>query len=595
MSKYKFTRKSFIKIATAVPFLGGAISSCGDDDGGGSSEREDVERENAKYEILDNVKTTFTETFKEGEFTRDETLMITDIKAVLDSNYGSLIPTVGETHILDKSLLKDPDSYTDATERKSLLFFPQITDIHITDVQSPMRAVYGFIIGNGSAYRPQSVYSTHVLNSMVQTFNAIHKKEKFNCVVATGDMIDNAENIEMEWFNTVLNGGVIRADSGDIEDPVSGSGNDFTDPYVTEGLADDLPWYASLGNHDVLFVGINYITDEKAEKYISNEINKTNLGCEIYTGTQDATTKYGDPQCAFATHKTNQGKTQIVPVGTEKCEVPEYGECDKPLVASDSKRTPFRNHGEIVEDIKDGGGFNQENTDVQKGYYSVRPDLNIPIEFIFLDLSATKKHFIKDNVMTPNQVLTNALLGQEQFNWLKNKLDELKEEGAASIIFQHQPTDHFQSVSEISSEEYILLLKQYEDVLSVIAGHTHKNKIRHFNAENEGEYPLVEVVTCGLLDFPEQSRIYEVVYNNNGTISLFTTMLNHASKDNSFSSNARRLALAYTQVDKGFGDYGLGTIDDRNREIILPISTKLQAKLESLTTQAGYVKSQKID
>jgi hypothetical protein len=51
-------------------------------------------------------------------------------------------------------------------------------------------------------------------------------------------------------------------------------------------------------------------------------------------------------------------------------------------------------------------------------------------------------------------------------------------------------------------------------------------------------------------------------------------MLNHASTEGSFSGNARRLSLAYTQVDKAYGDYGAGTIDDRNREIIFTISTR---------------------
>jgi hypothetical protein len=135
-----------------------------------------------------------------------------------------------------------------------------------------------------------------------------------------------------------------------------------------------------------------------------------------------------------------------------------YGDCNDSKVSPDSRRTPFRTHEEIVQDIKDGGGFDSSNTDPQKGYYSLKPDPNVPIEMIFLDLSAAKKHFVKNDVLVPGQILTNALLGQEQFTWLKNKLDELESEGTASIIFQHQPTDHFQSTSEVSPQE---LLKLY--------------------------------------------------------------------------------------------------------------------------------------
>ncbi len=588
MKNVKITRKSFIKIATVVPFLGGAITSCGD------SGDEDNTRESAKYEILSDVKTTLTETLIPNEYS-DPNILITDLDKVLKSGYGTLEVKAGEAHILDKSLLKDPDSYTEATERKSLLFFPQITDIHLTDVQSPMRAVYGYVSHNGSAYRPQSIYSTHVLHSTIQTINAVHKIEKFNFVLATGDMIDNAEGAELEWFNTIMNGGVVKAVTGSQEhDPIQGMGNDFTDPYIAEGLADDLPWYASIGNHDVLYVGISYITDEKANNYVSSELSTIPfLGCDVYSGAQNPDTEYGEVQCGFERDNRNGA---YLPVATDACKS-DLPRCDDFEVDPDPTRAPFRNHGEIIDAIKDEGGFNKSNTDVQKGYYSIRPNKDIPLELIFLDLSATKKHFVKPSgELQANQVLTNALLGAEQFNWLKDKLDALKEEGVASIVIHHQPTDHFQSQSEVSSTEYISTLKQYEDVLAIIAGHTHKNKIRQFPAENDNEFPFVEVVTCGLLDFPEQSRIYEVVYNNNGTISLFTTMLDHASKKDSFSYNARRLALAYTQVDKGgFGDYGTGTIDDRNREIIIPISTKLQAKLEALTVSSNYVKSLKIN
>jgi len=588
MKDIKITRKSFIKIATAVPFLAGGITSCSSDEG----------EENAVYEILPEVKTTLTEVLEPSDYEKDDTLITEIDKILTGNNYGVLKKVTGEPHILDISLLKDPALYTAPTERKSLLFFPQITDIHITDVQSPMRAVYGYISNNGSAYRPQSIYSTHILNSTIQTINAIHKKEKFDFVVATGDMIDNAEGIEMEWFNTIMNGGVVKAALGDIEDAVDGVGNNFTDPYVTDGLADDLPWYASLGNHDVLYVGISYITDEKAAKYTKSELSTISLGCDIYTGAQDASTEYGDVQCGF---ERNNQLDAWMPIATDSCK-DDYPKCKDPSVYPDPRRTPFRTHAEIIDDIKDEGGFNNSNIDVQKGYYSIRPNKDIPIEIIFLDLSATKKHFVRpDGELDDGQVLTNALLGTKQFNWLKNKLDTLKSEGVASIIFQHQPTDHFQTInsastieSEVSSEEFIALLKGYEDFLCVISGHTHKNKIRKFSAENDNEYPFVEVVTSGLLDFPEQSRIYEIVYNNNGTISLFTTMLNHASPKGSLSYKARTLALAHTQVGKRVGDSGSATIDDRNREIMIPVSSKIQAKLDSLVTD-NYVKSLKID
>ena len=584
--KKKLKRRTFLKITAASSLAVNFISCEG-------SQEDDNKRKVVNYNISQDVQTTRVHTLSEVNYTPDPNIKVTDVKGLLESEYGRLEKSEGEEHLLDKSLLAEPDNYSLPSSRKSLLFFAQISDIHLTDVQSPMRAVYGFVSGNGSAYRPYSIYSTHVLNSMIQTINAIHKKEKLDFLAVTGDMIDNAEGVELEWFNTILNGGVVRAVTGkDDYDPVAGGGNDFTDPYFADGLAGDLPWYATIGNHDILNVGVFYITDEKADAYVSDKLTTLDFfGCDVYTGTQDASTEYGDVQCGF---EENVATGAFVPVATESCNSSEFARCDNPEVIPDKRRAPFRNHGEIIEDIKSDNEFNKNNDDEQKGYYSISLE-NVPIELIFLDLSASKEHFFVNGEFKPNSTRTNALLGEKQFNWLKDKLDSLKEESKGAIIFQHQPTGSFQKESEISPEEYIDLLQNYEDVLCVIAGHTHKNKILKHKAEGEGKFSFVEVVTCGLLDFPEQSRLFEFVYNDNGTVSLFTTMLNHASTEGSLSYNARRLSLAFTQLEKGgYGGDGSGTKKDRNTEIVLPISDKFKEKLENLNVNADYVKSLKV-
>ena len=53
-----------------------------------------------------------------------------------------------------------------------------MTDIHITDKESPAQAIYfGYKGGISSAYSPVMLYTTHVLDAAVQTINALHKKD----------------------------------------------------------------------------------------------------------------------------------------------------------------------------------------------------------------------------------------------------------------------------------------------------------------------------------------------------------------------------------------------------------------------------------
>ena len=72
-----------------------------------------------------------------------------------------------------------PDGYTPGSDTKAekLLTFFAMSDIHITDKESPAQVVYyGYKWGVISGYSPAMLYCTHVLDAAVQTVNALHKK-----------------------------------------------------------------------------------------------------------------------------------------------------------------------------------------------------------------------------------------------------------------------------------------------------------------------------------------------------------------------------------------------------------------------------------
>ena len=68
------------------------------------------------------------------------------------------------------------------TPAETLLTFFSMSDIHITDKESPAQALYSGVTGtfgntNTSAYSPIILSTTHVLDAAVQTINALHEPD----------------------------------------------------------------------------------------------------------------------------------------------------------------------------------------------------------------------------------------------------------------------------------------------------------------------------------------------------------------------------------------------------------------------------------
>ena len=158
-----------------------------------------------------------------------------------------------------------------------LLNFFTITDIHLTDKESPTQVIlFGFKGGIISAYSAIMLYTTHVLDAAIQTANALHKQNPFDFGISLGDNANNTQYNETRWFIDVLDGKMINPDSGIKDDPIPGPNNDYQDEYKAAGLDKTIPWYQALGNHDHFWMGIKYPDDYLLQTY-SGE-NVLNMG-----------------------------------------------------------------------------------------------------------------------------------------------------------------------------------------------------------------------------------------------------------------------------------------------------------------------------
>src|SRR5690606_38605464 len=95
-------------------------------------------------------------------------------------------------------------------------------------------------------------------------------------------------------------------------------------------------------------------------------------------------------------------------------------------------------------------------------------------------------------------------------------------------------------------------------VIAWVNGHTHVNKITaHARADGSGGF--WELNTASHIDYPQQARLIEVVDNKHDTLSIFTTIVDHAgavdyagdlSSTVSLAGLARELAANDPQNDR---------------------------------------------
>ncbi|MGF7233457.1 MAG: TIGR03767 family metallophosphoesterase, partial [Frankia sp.] len=151
--------------------------------------------------------------------------------------YRPLVAGPGEPHTVRRDLLESPDASAAAApdpapdrEPRPLVAFVHLSDLHVMDHQSPARveyldryadpdSPYRHAVDEIGSYRPQEPFTAHVVEAMVQAANAIARGPRTNIPLAfaiiTGDATDNCQANELAWYRDLLDGGVVRPDSGD--------------------------------------------------------------------------------------------------------------------------------------------------------------------------------------------------------------------------------------------------------------------------------------------------------------------------------------------------------------------------------------------
>ncbi|MEU9481987.1 hypothetical protein [Streptomyces sp. NPDC048191] len=109
--------------------------------------------------------------------------------------------------------------------------------------------------------------------------------------------------------------------------------------------------------------------------------------------------------------------------------------------------------------------------------------------------------------------------------------------GSRLVVFSHHtsgtvgnllPDPYHPFEGRHSGDELVALLQRFPNVVAWANGHTHANQIiPHGHAIPERSF--WEINTASHVDYPHHARIIEVADNQDGTLSLFTTLIGSAA------------------------------------------------------------------
>jgi len=435
-----------------------------------------------------------------------------------------------------------------SSQATPILSLIHLSDTHICDAQSPLRfdvvdrladphnptsAFIPFVGG----YRANEIMTTQTLETMVRTVNGIKtgfvSERPIDAVVLTGDVTDNAQANELDWYMTLMDGGTLHPDSGDTSTWEGGAQSDpafyersYWNPEGTPpGCEDDFPrslyglptipglldavrkpfeatgfshpWLAVHGNHDALFQGTMPV-EGSAKALAFSEKRIMALAPDL--NLQDAVSSWNM-------------------VGPADFSVPTHGTF-KPQQADERRRFNGASdwadiHRSCGRAGHDGHGLTEENSLNGTKFWS---KMIGDVKIISLDTVNINGGWM-------------GSLDRTQFEWMKRELADsapkyfvLLSHHALHCLFNDyapEGADGRVAVDEVKEE-----LLSHPRIILWLAGHDHDNRITFVG--EEGAAGFWQVQTASLIDWPQQGRIVEIL-EDEGRVVIATSVIDHES------------------------------------------------------------------
>lgn len=412
------------------------------------------------------------------------------------------------------------------------LRFVQISDVHITDEESPARVIE-FDTFIAASFRPQEAFAAQVLDATCRVVNRIHYGGFFTSsgpldfVLVTGDATDNAQYNELRWFMDTMDGGRIVPDSGDLDGPLRPVAPEVNPnlPFKAAGLAKDVPWFSCVGNHDNLGNG-NFTIDRSAPEPVDWHAPVSPTVAR-FLGLLDL-----DPPRMSLMPTDGQSLAILLAGEAEPIDPHSYQLMPELLergpIPPDAARRYLSKQAFIAEHFNTssfpaGHGFMPVGVLTGQAYYAFRPKQDVPVRFIVLDSVGPDA--------IPGYVGADGALSYAEFEgFLKAEIRAAQKAEEYVIVVSHHPTATWTKPAAqrtVTPEEFTGYLARQPNLIAHICGHTHDNQLIMHN----GPYPYPEIVTASLIDYPQEVRLFDLYYDRrNAQFHLRSTFLSHADQ-----------------------------------------------------------------
>jgi metallophosphoesterase (TIGR03767 family) len=504
--------------------------------------------------------------------------------------YRSVVEVDGEPHAVRPELIGAGKADTNS-RGTAIACFAHITDLHMTDVESPARFEYINREYQDPRFREllpmqraQEVLNPHAIDAMVRTINGITGGPltgmPLELVTMTGDAVDNVQSNELNEVMTLLDGGEVQPSSGGpVYEGVQESS--WPDDYFwkPDGAAEGEDVFSkALG-----FPRIPGLLERALQPFDAAGLTLPWLGChgnheEVCQGVGIVT-----PAIAAAMVRTRKPLRQpdgldldtVIETFVQRPEAFMAGPYVD--VTADPERRPFdlREFLDMhlrSEALPPGHGFTAENLERGTAYYAHDTQA---VRLITLDTACPGGG-------------AEGCITTTQMQWLERRLEEVhstfrsrdgtsvrtQHQDRLVVILSHHGLDTLTNRREHPKEpgtshadpgRLLELLLRFDNVVLWLNGHIHANRVRaHPDPSGKGG-GFWEVTTGSLVDWPCQGRIVELVDLGDGLLAIACTMVDHAGSELAVLHRE----LAGNAPGAGFDSGRAGNPLDRN--VILPL------------------------
>jgi len=462
----------------------------------------------------------------------------------------------GEDHVI-RTELADGDA---TPQGSALACIAHLTDLHVTDAQSPAR--FEFINREWRdprfrellpMHRPQETLNMHAIAAMVRAINGVAAGPvtgaPMQIAVVTGDAIDNSQRNELTNFFSLMRGGTVKPDSGapgyDGVQRADWRGDIYWKP---DGRPGGDVYQSALG-----FPHHQGLLDLAMEPFHAEGMRVPWLGCR--GNHEEACQGVGIVTPALARAMTGSRKPIDLPGGLDLDTMVETFVAQPELFMS----------GPYIDVEADHERRPVEREEVMPEPYYVR-DMG-EVRFITLDTVSTEGG--ADGTIDPDQLY-----------WLERRLEEVhssfrsrdgtrvqtRNENRHVVLLSHHGYDTLANPrAERRADQLLALLLRFPNVVLWLNGHIHANRITSRKDERSG-HGFWEVATSSLVDWPCQARLVEIFRTRRGRLAIACTMLDHDGEG--LAGMHRELAANVPR--SGFDSTRAGLAADRNATLLLP-------------------------